>query len=185
MKGEYIFVRVFYKHLSFSFSLSFLRYLCLRLGVMFPRWRHIVLCQCCHDFQHLMQRLSCYREIEPQLLSDLYTLGWNTLLEVLQKSNLNLHCFSFYFSDEVPFYFTDMGQMNQLPASSSNVPVIFPCPNGCGRQYKYKGNLTAHLKLECGKEKQFKCSYCHKTFAHKSHVKKHTIVIHRMVWKWI
>ncbi|XKL69561.1 hypothetical protein PGB90_007330 [Kerria lacca] len=41
------------------------------------------------------------------------------------------------------------------------------CPNGCGRKYKYKGNLSQHLKNECGKEKQFECEFCNKRFTHK------------------
>ncbi|XP_065209943.1 zinc finger protein 69-like [Planococcus citri] len=43
----------------------------------------------------------------------------------------------------------------------------FYCPLRCGRKYKYKWNLNQHLRYECGQEKQFKCTMCSKTFAHK------------------
>lgn len=68
-----------------------------------------------------------------------------------------------------------------MQTTQTSLQSVFPCPNGCGRQYKYKGNLTVHLKLECGKEKQFKCEYCEKEFHHKSHLKKHTVIVHRII----
>lgn len=55
------------------------------------------------------------------------------------------------------------------------------CPNGCGRKYKYKGNLSQHLKNECGKEKQFECEVCNKRFTHKSTVKKHAYLLHNKI----
>lgn len=57
----------------------------------------------------------------------------------------------------------------------------FQCPNGCGRKYKYKGNLSQHLKNECGKEKQFECEFCNKRFTHKSTVKKHAYLLHNKI----
>ncbi|KAK7573710.1 hypothetical protein V9T40_010901 [Parthenolecanium corni] len=57
----------------------------------------------------------------------------------------------------------------------------FHCPNGCGRKYKYKGNLSQHLKNECGKEKQFECEFCNKRFTHKSTVKKHAYLLHNKI----
>ena len=58
---------------------------------------------------------------------------------------------------------------------------IYHCPNGCGRKYKYKGNLSQHLKNECGKEKQFECEFCNKRFTHKSTVKKHAYLLHNKI----
>lgn len=57
----------------------------------------------------------------------------------------------------------------------------YHCPNGCGRKYKYKGNLSQHLKNECGKEKQFECEFCNKRFTHKSTVKKHAYLLHNKI----
>lgn len=54
----------------------------------------------------------------------------------------------------------------------------FFCPNGCGRKYKYKRGLQRHLYYECGKEKQFKCDICSKTFAHNDKRKRHMVNFH-------
>lgn len=64
---------------------------------------------------------------------------------------------------------------------SSGTIGSFHCPNGCGRKYKYKGNLSQHLKNECGKEKQFECEFCNKRFTHKSTVKKHAYLLHNKI----
>lgn len=62
----------------------------------------------------------------------------------------------------------------------------FYCPNDCGRSYLKKFTLTRHLKFECGKTKQFKCSFCFKYFSHKSDLKTHTIVVHKVIdWIWV
>lgn len=50
---------------------------------------------------------------------------------------------------------------------------IFRCPNRCGRKYKYRGGLMAHLRLECGKDPQFECDLCSKKFRHRSNLKTH------------
>ncbi|KAK7573712.1 hypothetical protein V9T40_010903 [Parthenolecanium corni] len=49
----------------------------------------------------------------------------------------------------------------------------FACPNNCGRVYKYKGNMTVHFKLECGKEPSFMCKFCKKKFTKKGNLKTH------------
>ncbi|RZF39416.1 hypothetical protein LSTR_LSTR000937 [Laodelphax striatellus] len=53
----------------------------------------------------------------------------------------------------------------------------FTCDR-CGKVYKYKYNLTAHQKLECGQEPQFACDYCPKRFYQKSHLKRHVLLLH-------
>lgn len=35
----------------------------------------------------------------------------------------------------------------------------FACPK-CSRTFTVKGNMTRHLKFECGQEPRFKCPYC-------------------------
>lgn len=53
---------------------------------------------------------------------------------------------------------------------------MFPCE--CGRSYKYKWNMIAHKRYECGKEPRFKCPCCpYKTKA-KSSLKAHIGVKH-------
>jgi len=52
----------------------------------------------------------------------------------------------------------------QIPShrSASN-PGSYPCTQ-CGKMYMWKTNMQRHVRLECGKEPQFKCPYCpHKT----------------------
>ncbi|CAA9999503.1 unnamed protein product [Nesidiocoris tenuis] len=48
----------------------------------------------------------------------------------------------------------------------------------CGRSYKYKQNLNAHRKYECGMEPRFECTICLKKFKVKSNYKAH-LAIHR------
>ncbi len=61
--------------------------------------------------------------------------------------------------------------------------TTYPCPNFCGRKYKYKSTLYVHLKYECGVDKQFKCDDCGKFFARKAHLQSHTANIHkRLLW---
>ncbi|RZF39426.1 hypothetical protein LSTR_LSTR000947 [Laodelphax striatellus] len=53
----------------------------------------------------------------------------------------------------------------------------FKCKN-CGKMYRYKGNLQAHLRIECGKEPSMQCPYCpHKT-KKKNNLKAHIAVRH-------
>ncbi|KAK3915467.1 Longitudinals lacking protein, isoforms H/M/V [Frankliniella fusca] len=62
-------------------------------------------------------------------------------------------------------------------AHSHSVPGRYECPQ-CGRVYRWKGSLSQHLKLECGKEPRFKCKYCLYRARHKSHLKRHIIFVH-------
>lgn len=65
----------------------------------------------------------------------------------------------------------------------SNGEEYFTCPRECGRRYKYKRNLSQHLRFECGREKQFQCHICSKCFAHKGSLKSHLLAVHQIVWK--
>lgn len=53
------------------------------------------------------------------------------------------------------------------------------CPNLCGRSSKNPKYLEYHLRHECGVK--FSCHLCSKTFNQKSHLKRHLILIHRIV----
>ncbi|XP_065209939.1 zinc finger protein 37-like [Planococcus citri] len=48
----------------------------------------------------------------------------------------------------------------------------FQCPK-CSNIFKYKYNLFAHLKTDCGNIKPFKCDVCFKDFSYKQNLKKH------------
>lgn len=48
----------------------------------------------------------------------------------------------------------------------------FQCTQ-CGKVYMSKGNLTRHLKFECGKEPQFQCPHCPVRTKHKSSLLTH------------
>jgi len=56
----------------------------------------------------------------------------------------------------------------------------FMC-NNCGRSYKYKRNLLAHKKFECGVQPKFSCDICFKKFAQKGSLRSHMVVIHKLV----
>ncbi|KAH0553727.1 hypothetical protein KQX54_003764 [Cotesia glomerata] len=45
---------------------------------------------------------------------------------------------------------------------------------GCPKKYKYRCNLTTHLKNECGKPPRFKCFYCDFKNSYKHIIKKHS-----------
>lgn len=51
----------------------------------------------------------------------------------------------------------------------------YMCPNGCGRSYKEKHNLSRHLRKECGVPPQYKCQQCSKAFKHKAHLTRHLL----------
>lgn len=51
----------------------------------------------------------------------------------------------------------------------------------CGRKYKHKSTLKAHLRYECGVAPKFQCSICSKMFKHKSHLKSHVISVHKII----
>ncbi|KAK3915460.1 Longitudinals lacking protein, isoforms A/B/D/L [Frankliniella fusca] len=59
-----------------------------------------------------------------------------------------------------------------------NVPGQFKC-HQCGNVYKWKGNLAAHIRVECGKPPQLQCPHCPSRFKHKSHLKRHFAFISR------
>lgn len=64
---------------------------------------------------------------------------------------------------------------NELIAAD---PGSFVCPNKCGRSYKHKNTLSAHVRLECGVPRKFKCDICDKSFARKGTLKSHVAVVH-------
>ncbi|XP_042860692.1 uncharacterized protein LOC122246277 [Penaeus japonicus] len=51
------------------------------------------------------------------------------------------------------------------------------CPK-CGRTYTLRSNLSRHMRLECGVERRYSCSYCHKRFSHAHHLRSHERSIH-------
>ncbi|XP_015178619.1 PREDICTED: zinc finger X-chromosomal protein-like [Polistes dominula] len=48
----------------------------------------------------------------------------------------------------------------------------FGCPK-CGRCFTVKGNMTRHLKYECGQAPRFQCPYCEFRSKQTSNVKSH------------
>lgn len=55
------------------------------------------------------------------------------------------------------------------------------CPRNCGRSYKWKADLTTHLKFECGVQPKFKCPYCSKLSSRKSNLKTHIACVHKVL----
>ena len=55
----------------------------------------------------------------------------------------------------------------------------FLCPQ-CGKTYRYKGSLSQHIRLECGKEPQFACPAlaCPYRSKQRSGVYRHVRMLH-------
>lgn len=51
------------------------------------------------------------------------------------------------------------------------------CPN-CNKHYSCKSALNRHLKLECGKEPQFKCPECSRRYTQRSSLMSHMKKFH-------
>lgn len=60
---------------------------------------------------------------------------------------------------------------------NSSQENVYVC-NLCGRRYKQKRNLMAHVRLECGKEAQFPCQFCSYKAKRKAHLKNHMLLRH-------
>lgn len=56
----------------------------------------------------------------------------------------------------------------------------FHCPK-CEKQYKYRSNLLAHLKYECGVKPMFRCKTCGRPFTQKQNLKRHNITVHKLL----
>ena len=63
-----------------------------------------------------------------------------------------------------------------------NSPGAFPCQQ-CGKVYRWKGNLSLHLRQECGKPPQFQCPHCPHRSKQKSNLKTHMLNIHGQQFK--
>lgn len=53
------------------------------------------------------------------------------------------------------------------------------CPD-CGRRYQLRTSLLNHLKYECGKEAQFKCTKCKYKSKLKGNIKGHMLRRHKI-----
>ncbi|RZF39440.1 hypothetical protein LSTR_LSTR000961 [Laodelphax striatellus] len=53
----------------------------------------------------------------------------------------------------------------------------FKCQK-CGKMYRYKGNLQAHLKFECGKKPSLQCPHCSYRAKQRSNFKGHIALRH-------
>lgn len=56
-------------------------------------------------------------------------------------------------------------------------PGVFPCPS-CRKLYRYKRNMLAHLRLECGQLPRLKCHYCSYCSKKKYDLKRHIRIRH-------
>lgn len=68
-------------------------------------------------------------------------------------------------------------QLNSSGGKNSVLTEIFMCPN-CTKTYRLKHSLTRHIKLECGKDPQYRCNECNRKFKHKYDLKVHLRSIH-------
>lgn len=65
-----------------------------------------------------------------------------------------------------------------VPASC--VQPKFSCIK-CNREYKYKRDLSRHVRIECGKEPRHQCPFCPLRTKHKGNLKAHIYNKHSMV----
>ncbi|KAK7868880.1 hypothetical protein R5R35_014201 [Gryllus longicercus] len=63
-------------------------------------------------------------------------------------------------------------------SGNPSVQPLYACMN-CGKQYKLRGSLRNHLRLECGKEPQFQCQLCDKKTHQKGNLLRHMILFHK------
>nr|XP_012226003.1 PREDICTED: longitudinals lacking protein, isoforms A/B/D/L-like [Linepithema humile] len=57
---------------------------------------------------------------------------------------------------------------------------IYSCPNSnCNKSFNWKGNLSRHLRYECGLLPRFKCPYCTYCCKVKADVSKHITRKHK------
>ncbi|XP_065209936.1 zinc finger protein 425-like [Planococcus citri] len=66
--------------------------------------------------------------------------------------------------------------------STAELPGLLSCPH-CGSVFKYKCNLTTHLKARCGQRKPFQCDVCFKSFGRKHTLRRHISCVHKIVPK--
>jgi hypothetical protein len=76
-----------------------------------------------------------------------------------------------------------MGKHNSNEGTTFVFNVAVPCESKsnpgftcvqCGKTYRQKGNLSTHMRLECGKEPQFACSICSVRFTRVTSLRRHT-----------
>lgn len=77
----------------------------------------------------------------------------------------------------VPGHVFEQGpSLGVLGAAAGGTPPVYrqvgcyPC-HKCGKTYRWKGNLSQHLRNECGKAPKFKCPYCPYRSKHRSDLK--------------
>lgn len=64
------------------------------------------------------------------------------------------------------------------------LPDPLYCQNNCGRYYtgkKRKSSLKRHITYECGIDPKFKCIYCPRRFTVKTNMKRHVLLIHKII----
>lgn len=113
----------------------------------------------------------------------------------LKKKNLNMiiHNIMVYFYQLVARCFVLLRYLLNIFLISSVIYLIvvvvsdsinekrFWCPNKCGKNYKHKKNMRTHYLHECGFPPQFVCIMCTKIFRRNEHLKKHLLLIHKLI----
>lgn len=72
---------------------------------------------------------------------------------------------------------SDLQQNKLFKRSPYEGPGSFPCEN-CGKVYKWRRTLQNHVKVECGKDPQFKCPLCPLLSKRKGNISAHLKAVH-------
>ncbi|KAK3915479.1 Longitudinals lacking protein, isoforms A/B/D/L [Frankliniella fusca] len=68
----------------------------------------------------------------------------------------------------------DQAQYGQAARQPGN----YPCPQ-CGKVYRWKWNLVAHLREDCGREAQYRCAQCNYTAKRERNLELHVARKHK------
>lgn len=60
--------------------------------------------------------------------------------------------------------------------------INYPCKK-CGKMYKHRGNLSRHIKFECGNIALFSCEFCGRKFSQHCNLTRHVLSQHEFKMK--
>ncbi|XP_063229148.1 zinc finger protein 425-like [Bacillus rossius redtenbacheri] len=68
-------------------------------------------------------------------------------------------------------------RLNPWRADDDGAARRYPCPL-CGKKYRWKKSVLAHVRSECGRRRSFQCPFCAYRAKRNTHLKAHVKSIH-------